>query len=107
MPPFAKNVPRWAVLTCALAFFALVSPETLARGPDLCLWRHIFHLSACPACGSTRALAALFHGNLRQALAFNGNVLVTAPILVGLLMDDLRKAVGRTVEESKRESVKT
>ena len=80
---------------------ALLSPETLGRGPDLCLWRHLFHLSACPACGSTRALAAFFHGNLRQALAFNRNVLVTAPLLVGMLLDDLRRAVGRTVEKPK------
>jgi len=92
MPSFAKGIPRWAVLAGALGVFALVSPETLAHGPDLCLWRHLFHLSACPACGSTRALAAFFHGHFGQALAFNRNIVVTAPLLVGLLLDDLRKA---------------
>ena len=107
MPPFAKNVPRWTVLACALAFFALVSPETLGRGPDLCLLRHIFHLSACPACGTTRALAAIFHGDLRQALAFNANVLVTAPLLLGLLLDDLRRAVGKPVKSRRVKELKS
>jgi hypothetical protein len=82
---------RLLVLPLTLAILAAVSPETLTRGPDLCLWRHLFHLSACPACGSTRALAAFFHGHLGQALAFNRNVVVTAPLLVGLLLDDLHR----------------
>jgi hypothetical protein len=92
-PIFAKGMPRWAVLAGVLALLCLVPPEIFARGPDLCLWRHLFHLSACPACGSTRALAAFFHGNFAQALAFNRNVVVTAPLLVALLLDDLRRVV--------------
>lgn len=89
MPIFAERVPRWLVLLGALAAFCLLPPETLARGPDLCLWRHLFHLSACPACGSTRALAAFFHGQFAQALAFNRNVVVTGPLLLALLAQDV------------------
>jgi hypothetical protein len=98
-PQFAHRIPRWAVLLAAVAAFCAVSPETLARGPDLCLWRHLFHLSACPACGSTRALAAFFHGRFAEALAFNRNVVATAPLLLSLLALDLyrllRSALGR------------
>jgi hypothetical protein len=98
LPPFAKGIPRWLVLTVAVAAFCLVPPETLARGPDLCLWKHLFHLAACPACGSTRALVAFFHGQFAQAVAFNLNVVVTAPTLLVLLALDalriLRKAHG-------------
>jgi hypothetical protein len=93
MKLFAQRVPRCIVLAVLLAGFCLISPETLSRGPDLCLWRHLFHLSTCPACGSTRALAAFFHGHFGRALAFNRNIVVTAPLLVGLLLDDLRNAV--------------
>ena len=79
------------MLTAALAAFCLVPPEALARGPDLCLWKHLFHLAVCPACGSTRALAAFFHGQFAQALAFNLNVVVTGPVLlVMFVLDALR-----------------
>jgi hypothetical protein len=77
------------VLSFALAIFVAVPPEMWARGPDICLWKHIFGLAACPACGSTRALAAFFHGHLAQALAYNRNVMVTGPLLIGLLLHDV------------------
>ncbi len=93
MPDFCERIPRWVVLSAALAGLVLIPPEVLARGPDLCLWRHLFHVGACPACGSTRALAAFFHGHVAQALAFNRNVLVTAPLLIGLLVHDLLSAL--------------
>ncbi len=93
MQPFAKGIPRLAVLAVLVVGFCLVSPETLARGPELCLWRWLFHLDACPACGSTRALAAFFHGRFADALAFNRNVVVTAPVLLAMLADDLRGLV--------------
>jgi hypothetical protein len=80
------------VLLLAIGFFCVVRPEALARGPALCLWRTIFHLAACPACGSTRALAAFFHGRFSDALAFNRNVIVTAPLLLGLVAADVLKA---------------
>jgi hypothetical protein len=95
MPSFAKGVPRIFVLMAAVAGFCLVPPELLAKGPNLCLWRHLFHLAACPACGSTRALAAFFHGHPREALAYNRNVIVTAPGFLGLLVHDVVIALRR------------
>jgi hypothetical protein len=77
------------ILSLALAAFVAVPPEMLARGPDICLWKHLFRLAACPACGSTRALAAFFHGHVTQALAYNRNVMVTGPLLIGLLAHDV------------------
>ena len=90
---FSRGLPRLAVLLLAVAAFCVIPPEVLARGPDLCLWRHLFHLSACPACGSTRALAAFFHGQFLRALAFNRNVVVTGPGLVGLVGHDTFRLV--------------
>jgi len=90
------------VLLPAVAFFCLVPPEMLASGPALCLWRRLLHLAACPACGSTRALAAFFHGRFRDALAFNHNVLVTAPLLLGMLAVDLFTSIRRIACHSER-----
>ena len=73
----------------ALGALCLLPPETFFRGPNLCLWHYLFHISACPACGTTRALAAFFHGQFSQALAFNRNVVATAPTLIVLLTRDL------------------
>ena len=90
---FARGMPRWIVLLAALLAFCLVPPETWARAPNLCLWRHLFQVAACPACGTTRALAAFFHGQFARALAFNRNVVVTAPGLLALLgLDGVRLA---------------
>lgn len=77
------------VLSLGLAVLVAVPPDVLARGPDICLWKHLFHLAACPACGSTRALAALFHGHVAQALAYNRNVMATGPLLIGLQLHDV------------------
>jgi hypothetical protein len=95
MAVFSKGIPRWMVLSLALAAFVVIPPEVLARGPDLCLWKHLFHLAACPACGSTRALAAFFHGHLAQALAYNRNVMVTGPLFLGLLAQDAARLLGK------------
>jgi hypothetical protein len=75
-------------LVTALGAFTLVPPEILARGPNLCVWRSLFHLAACPACGSTRALASFFHGQFAAALGFNRNVVITAPALLTLAARD-------------------
>ena len=93
MALFSRGMNRLFVLALLLAGLSLLSPDALARGPDICLWRHLFHLPVCPACGSTRALAAFFHGHFVQALAFNRNVLVTAPLLLGLCVVDIFRPV--------------
>ena len=97
MAGFCKGIPRWMALSLALGVFAALPPEVLARGPDICLWKHLFGLAACPACGSTRALAAFFHGHLAQALAYNRNVIVTGPLLIGLLIQDAVRGLGKRI----------
>ncbi len=88
MTLFAKGITRVVALSAVLAIFVLIPPEVLERGPDFCLWKHLFGLSACPACGSTRALVWFFHGHFGQALAYNRNVVVTGPLLLVLLAQD-------------------
>ena len=98
MALFSRGVRRLLALGVVLTGFCVLPPEALSRGPDLCLWRRLLHLAACPACGSTRALAAFFHGRFDDALAYNRNVLVTAPLLVMLAAKEaltvIRKVAG-------------
>jgi hypothetical protein len=103
MALFSRGVPRLLALGFVLTGFCVLPPEAISRGPDLCLWRRLLHLAACPACGSTRALAAFFHGRWGEALAYNRNVLVTGPLLVMLAAKDaltvLRKVAGVSGED--------
>lgn len=93
MPIFCARIPRLLPVTLAATVFCLISPENFARGPNICLWCHLFHLPACPACGTLRALAACFHGRFSAALAFNHNVVITAPMLAVWLLADTRRGL--------------
>ena len=95
MTLFSSGIPRWLVLLFVLAACCAIPPDLLAHGPNLCIWRDLFHLDACPACGTTRALAAFFHGQFASALAFNRNVVITAPGLISLLALDILQAAKR------------
>ena len=102
MALFCRGVPRLLAVTIAIAGFCTLTPQALSHGPDLCLWRSLFHLAACPACGSMHALAAFFHGQWGDALAYNRNVLITGPGLMMLVAKDvfsvLRGMVGVRLE---------
>jgi len=97
MELFSRGVPRLLALGVLLTGFSLLPPEALSRGPEVCLWRRLLHLAACPACGSTRALAAFFHGRFADALAYNRNVLVTAPLLIALTAKDACSVIGKMI----------
>jgi len=92
MALFCRGVPRLLAGAIVVAGFCLLPPVALSRGPNLCLWRHLFRFSACPACGSLHALAAFFHGRFGDALAYNRNVLITGPGLVALAVKDALSA---------------
>jgi hypothetical protein len=92
MALFCRGVPRLLAVAIVVAGFCLLPPEALSRGPNLCLWRALFHLGACPACGSLHALAAFFHGRLGDALTYNRNVLITGPGVMVLAVEDAASA---------------
>ena len=84
MRTVSHDIVRAALVLLALVAFCLIPLDGWMRAPDLCLWWRIFHLAACPACGSTRALVSFFHGEWSAAWKYNANVIVTAPGLVAL-----------------------
>jgi hypothetical protein len=59
-----------AGLACGIVAVALAGGSFSTGIEPLCLLRRIAHLS-CPTCGMTRALALLWVGDLRGALAYH------------------------------------
>jgi len=74
---------------------ALSLPATIAGGsfstgserywfyPPCPVWV-ITHLQ-CPGCGATRAMAALLHGRVLEALQYNSKIVFLAPFFLGYL----------------------
>jgi hypothetical protein len=75
----AKGVLALLCGTAALLFF--FPPERYGFYPRC----PIFALThwECPGCGATRALAALLHGRIVEALHFNALFVLLAPLLFG------------------------
>ena len=84
----SRAMQRVVILSVAVAALAVIPPAWIERLPSVCLNRLIFGF--CPACGSLRALVCLFHGALGQALKYNPNCLLTGPLLLILLLSNLR-----------------
>ncbi len=89
---------RWQAiaLLAGVAALVLVPPSLVERLPSFCLNQRIFGF--CPGCGSLRALVRLFHGDLLGAVHFNLNVLLTGPLLLALLVRNLRSGLGHDPE---------
>ena len=64
----------------AAAFLYFVPPGQEAPYPPC--WFHALTGLHCPGCGSTRCLHALLHGDLGQAAAYNGLLLLALPFLL-------------------------
>ena len=74
MTPVALLVAGGAVLRC-------FPPADSAFYPRCPIYAAL-HLE-CPGCGGTRAIAALLHGNLGEALRFNALIVLLAPLALG------------------------
>ena len=74
-PRVHANIIALAAIAAAVLLYEF-PPERYSFYPACPVFRYL-HLY-CPGCGSTRALAALLHGNLVEALQYN-------PLFVALL----------------------
>ena len=79
----ALRARRWAivgmVLTVAgLVYVYFIDPMNSAGAPS-CVFHDLTGLY-CPGCGGTRAMHALLHGQLRQAIGFNPLIAVAIPL---------------------------
>lgn len=82
---------------------AALGPDRIARGPRLCLISAIIG-RPCPACGMTRAAAALLRGDLRRALRFNTRIIPVALIALALLARDGVAVMARRARVSRSSS---
>jgi Protein of unknown function (DUF2752) len=88
---------RWiahlAAVAAAVAAFVLVRfPPTDASFYPRCpvfFWLHLY----CPGCGGTRALAALLHGRLVEAMHWNAMVVVSLPFAAAFFAIAYRRAI--------------
>jgi Protein of unknown function (DUF2752) len=86
------------------AVLAALGPDRLARGPRLCLISAIIR-RPCPACGLTRAAAALLRGDVRRAIRTNPRIIPVAVIGLSVLLSDIRSVImnRQDAKDAKRE----
>jgi branched-subunit amino acid transport protein len=83
---------RIFVFTFFILILATINIRTVGL-PSLCIWKKIFGF--CPACGTLRALNAFFHGQVKEALSYNINVLGIVPVIFVILTADLLRIIRR------------
>lgn len=80
-PPHPSRDLRFSLVVLCLAAVAAIlyrfPPTAYAVYPQCPVWL-LFHIQ-CPGCGITRALAALLHGNLREAFSLNALAVLALP----------------------------
>jgi hypothetical protein len=67
-----------AMAALVLAHFPPATSSFYPRCP-VYFWLHL----SCPGCGGTRALAALLHGRLLEAMQFNTAIVFFLPLALG------------------------
>jgi hypothetical protein len=80
-----------AVLVCAAL---IVYPPSRYGFYPACPIREFLHIE-CPGCGATRALAALLHGQVREALRLNALFVALLPGALAAGIESYRRAIGR------------
>lgn len=85
---------RLIAISALVAFLGLLGPRRLEGGPSLCLFRRLLG-HPCPACGMTRAMAALARGQVRSASHYNRLVFPAAFTLLIVLASDAAKLLSQ------------
>jgi hypothetical protein len=76
------------------AALAVIGPDRLARGPQLCLISAVIR-RPCPGCGMTRAASSLLQGDIRRAMRTNPRIVLVALVGGAILLDDLISVMQR------------
>ncbi len=74
----ARALAPLAAVACVAAILLWFPPEQYHFYPQ-CPVYALFHIE-CPGCGTTRALAAMLHGSIGQALRMNALTTLLLPI---------------------------
>jgi hypothetical protein len=104
------NTPKVIVFNILIIFLTLILIPTnyLTKGPPICIFRTIilplifrgncpteglFANCECPACGLTRALSSLLHGNLSAAVEYNKLIIPIFLIMCFILIFNVIKII--------------
>jgi len=77
------------------ATLALIGPDRLGRGPQMCLISVIIR-RPCPGCGMTRAASALLRGDVHRAIRTNPRIILVALIGGAIILNDARRLAQRS-----------
>ena len=77
-------------LALPIVFYSL-PPQWIMCGHPVCLFRNLG--LPCYGCGMTRALYLLLHGEFATAYGYNSLIIIAAPLLLCLYIEELRKAI--------------
>ena len=89
----ARAAAPVALLFLAASALAVFPPTQYSFYPQCPIHRY-FHI-LCPGCGTTRAIAALLHGNIAQALQLNALTTLLLPVALGYAAISYRRYVAR------------
>lgn len=82
---------KWYILLGGLYLLSIIADPGLGtRWHIPCLFKSAFGIS-CPGCGITRAIAALFRGDLEAAWQYNPQLFLIIPLLFATLVCQWRK----------------
>lgn len=90
---FRSSINVKLLLGCYLALpavFLLIPRHWIREGSTICLYRNLLS-HECWGCGMTRALHALVHLDFAAAWEYNRMVVIVAPLLLYLYVDELLK----------------
>lgn len=88
---FTKDKNKKTVLLISLLILVMILIFLFIEGKFDCLFKKIFKI-ACPSCGMTRTMTAIFHGNFLEAYSYNilaMPIILFIVLLVGLGLYDL------------------
>ena len=93
----SRSTRRWMahlalLAVTVLAFVLRIFPPATAGFYPRCpvfFWLHLY----CPGCGGTRALAALLHGRVAEALHWNAMIVAFVPFALAFFAIAYRRAV--------------
>ena len=72
-----------AIASIAGYVWLAISWADVYHGQSVCLFKRIYHIP-CPACGSTRAVIELLHGNLKESFLLNPNGIILVVLMVSV-----------------------
>ena len=80
------------ILILPVLFYAVVRVLTTYSPHSICLFK-LFTGHECWGCGITRAFAALFQLNFKQAYTYNPRIIIIAPLMIYIWLETLIKYI--------------